>query len=46
MDPDYADDRALLVNIPTQTKPLLLSLELAAGSTDLHVNADKIEYIF
>ena len=35
----------LLVNTPAQTKSLLHSLEWAAGSIGLHVNADKTEYM-
>ena len=41
----YADDIALLVNTPAQAKSLLHSLEQAAGSIGLHVNADKGEYM-
>ena len=44
MDPDYADDIALLINTPTQAKSLLYSLELAAHGIGLDVNADKTEY--
>ena len=44
-DADYADDIALLVNTPTQAKTVLNSLEWAAASIGLYVNADKIEYI-
>ena len=36
---------ALQDNTPTQAKSLLYSLEQAAGGIDLHVNADKTEYI-
>ena len=43
-DPDYADDIALLANIPTQAESLLHSLERAAAGIGLHVNADKTEY--
>ena len=45
MDEDYADDIALLANIPTQFETLLHSLEWAAAGIDLHVNADKTEYM-
>ena len=44
-DADYADDIALLANTPTQAECLLHSLEQAAGGIDLHVNADKTEYM-
>ena len=44
MDADYADDLALLANSPVQVEALLHSLERAAGSIGLHVNADKTEY--
>ena len=36
----------LLANTPTQARTLLYSLEQAAGSIDLYVNADKTEYTF
>ena len=42
---DYADDIALLANTPTQAESLLHSLERAAASIGLHVNADKTEYM-
>ena len=42
-DADYADDIALLANLPTQAEPLLLCLERAAGGIALHVKADKTE---
>ena len=45
MDADYADDIALLANIPTQSESLLHSLEGAAGGIGFHVNADKTEYM-
>ena len=45
MDVDYADDIALLVNTPTQTESQLHSLERAAATIGLHVNADKTEYM-
>ena len=44
-DADYADTIGLLVNTPTQVESLLLSLRQATGGSDLHVNADKTEYI-
>ena len=43
-DVDYADDIALLANSHAWAESLLQSLELATGSIDLHVNADKTEY--
>ena len=45
-DADYADDIALLANSPAQAETLLHSLEQAAGGIDLHVNADKTEYMY
>ena len=42
-DADYADDIALLANIPTQAESLLHSLKRAATCIDHHVNADKTE---
>ena len=44
-DADYADDIALLANTPNQAKILLHSLERAATSIGLHVNAHKTEYM-
>ena len=44
-DGDYADDIALLANTPTLAETLLHSLERAAAGIDLHVNADKMEYM-
>ena len=45
MDTDYVDDIALLANTLTQAEPLLHSLEQTASTIDLHVNADKTEYM-
>ena len=45
-DADYADDLALLVNTPAKVKFLLQSLEQAAGSIGLYVNANKIEFMY
>ena len=45
-DANYADDIALLADIPTQVKSLLHSLGRAAGGIGLHVNADKTEFIY
>ena len=44
-DADYADDIAILANIPNQAKTQLHSLERAAASIGLHVNAHKTEYM-
>ena len=44
-DADYADDLALLVNMPNQAETLLHSLERAAAGIGLHVNAHKTEYM-
>ena len=44
-DVEYADDIALLANAPPQAEILLHSLEQAAASIGLHVNAHKTEYI-
>ena len=45
MDAIYADDIALLANPTTQAKSLLHSLEKVTGGIDLHLNADKTEYM-
>ena len=44
-DADYADDIALLANIPTQAETRLHSLERVATDIGLQVNAEKIEHI-
>ena len=44
-DADYADDIALLANMPNQAETLLHSLEQAATGIGLHVNAHKTEYM-
>ena len=44
IDVDYADDIALLANTSAQAESLLHSLEKAAGSIGLYINADKMEY--
>ena len=44
-DADYADDRAILANTPDQAETLLHSLERAATSIGLYVNAHKTEYM-
>ena len=44
-DADYADDIALLVNMPKQAETLLHSLERAAAGIGHHVNAHKTEYM-
>ena len=45
MDADYTDDIRLLANTPCQAESLQYSLEQAAGSIGLHVNAVKTEYM-
>ena len=42
---NYADDIALLANVPTQAETLLHSLEQAAADIGFHVNAHKMEYM-
>ena len=42
-DADYADDIAILANTPDQAETLLHSLERAAASIGLYVNAHKTE---
>ena len=44
-DADRADDIAILANTPNQAETLLHSLEPAAASISLHVNAHKTEYM-
>ena len=44
-DADYADDIVLLANTPTQPKTLLHCQKRATAGIDLHVNADKTEYM-
>ena len=44
-DADYADDIAILANTPNQAETLLYSLERAAASIGLYVNAHKSEYM-
>ena len=44
-DAGYADDIAILANTPDQAETLLHSLERAAASIGLHVNAHKTEYM-
>ena len=44
-DAGYVDDIAFLANTPTQADTLLHSLERAAASIDLNVNADKTKYM-
>ena len=45
MDADYADDIALMANTFAQDEILLHSLERAAASIGLHVNAHKTERV-
>ena len=44
-DADYADDIALLANIPAQAENLLHSLERADAGIGLHVYAHKTEFM-
>ena len=44
-DADNADDIAILANTPDQAETLLHSLERAAASISLYVNAHKTEYM-
>ena len=44
-DAEYADDIAILANTPDQAETLLHSLERAATSIGLYVNAHKTEYM-
>ena len=44
-DADYADDIAILANTPDQAETLLHSLEQAAASIGLYVDAHKTEYM-
>ena len=44
-DADYADDIAMLANMPNQTGKLLHSLERAATGIGLQVKAHKTEYM-
>ena len=43
-DANYADDIALLANVPAQGETLLHSLERAVAAIGLQVNAHKTEY--
>ena len=44
-DTDYADEIAILANMPNQAETQLHSLERAAAGIGLHVNAHKTEYM-
>ena len=44
-DADYADDLALLTNTPAQAESQFHTLEQAAGGINLHVNANKREFM-
>ena len=44
-DADYADDIAILANTPDPAETLLHSLEQAAASIGLYINAHKTEYM-
>ena len=46
MDADYAHNIVLYADTPTQAKSLLHSLEQVAGGIGLHMNANKMEYIY
>ena len=43
---DYADDIALLANVPVQAETLLHSLERPAPGISFHINAHKMEYMW
>ena len=45
MDANYADNTALLENTLAQPKSQLHSLGRVAGAIDIHVNAEKTEYM-
>ena len=45
IDADYADDLALLSNIPAQAEYLLHGLKQAARDTDFYVNINNTEYL-
>ena len=45
MDADYANEKALLANIPAQAESLLHSLERAAADIGPHINPDKTKYM-
>ena len=44
-DANYANDIVLLINTPAQAETLLHCMERAAAGIELHVNADKTEYM-
>ena len=44
-DTDYANDIALLANVPAQAETLLHSLERTAAGIGLHVNAHKTKHM-
>ena len=46
IDADYADDIAILANIPNQAETLVHGLERAAAGIGHHVNAHKTEYMY
>ena len=43
---NYTDDLALLTNTPALAESLLHSLEQAAGSISIYMNANKTEFMF
>ena len=45
MNADYADYIVLLTNSPTRTESMLYNVEKTASGIDLHVNANKKEYM-
>ena len=45
-DVDYADNLALLVSTPAQTKSLQYSLEQAAWDIGLYSNTNKTEFLY
>ena len=45
-DVDYTDELALQANTPALAKTLMHIMERAAGGISLHVNADKMEYMY
>ena len=45
-DADSADNTALLANTLTQSESLLYRLQESPGKISVHINGDKIEYMF
>ena len=46
IDADYADNQVLLINTPAQVEFTLHTLEQAASSISLYMNANKTDYIY